>query len=53
MANSVMMNIEMVDDEQEEIRDFFNKTQMMKDKQEQFDAFLDQLSPSLKTKVVK
>ena len=47
----VMDMIDMIDDEQDQIRDFFYKTMTTKANQEEFDSFMELISPSLKVQV--
>jgi hypothetical protein len=46
-----MATIKLSYDHSQEIREFFNRTQSARDKQEEFDNFLQIISPSLKLKV--
>jgi len=50
-ANTIMENIDIDDETQAEIREFLLKTTNTRDRQELFDSFLDEISPSLQAKV--
>ena len=50
-ALEVMDYIEMDYWDQIEIKDFYKKTSLSKDKQEDFDSFMDQIAPSYKVKI--
>lgn len=50
-TNTVMKDVELNEGLQEEIRDFFQKTIHTKQKQEEYDIFLDMIAPSLQIKV--
>lgn len=51
ISNTVMNSICLSNENQDLIREYLNKTQYNKDKQEEFDQFLEQISPSLKVRV--
>lgn len=46
-----MTNIELNDSTADEVREFFQKTISTQSQQEEFDKFLEQISPSLKLKI--
>lgn len=47
-ANFLMKNIELSQADTDEISEYFKKTQSNKNKQEEFDVFLEAICPSLK-----
>jgi hypothetical protein len=50
-ANTVMNNLQIDEDTQIQVREYYQKTQYTKELQAQFDEFLDLIQPSLKIKV--
>ena len=50
-ANTIMANIGLPDSVQDDIREFFTKSLVTREQQEELDKFLDQLSPSFKVQV--
>ena len=50
--NGVMQDIDLNNEEQDQIREYFLKTITLKEKQEEYDIFLDLVCPSLKFKAL-
>ena len=50
--NGVMKDIDLSNEHQNQIREYFLKTINLKEKQEEYDAFLDSVCPSLKFKAL-
>ena len=50
--NGVMQDIDLNNEEQDQIREYFLKTITLKEKQEEYDIFLDSVCPSLKFKAM-